>query len=95
MAIVGVPGTAHIALTAPRTSLVVGDTVRITVITRRENGMPADRPYSLASSDVRRATVTINGLVTAVAPGTVTITASSDGKRAQLPIVVRAAAPLR
>ena len=85
--------TEYITITAPRTSLVVGDTVRITAQPRKRDGTPRDRPYAFTSSDVRLATATSTGLVTGVAPGIATITVSSDGKHARLQIVVRAAPP--
>ena len=93
VAVASVPRTDHIDITATRSTLIVGDTVRVAAIPRRSNGTPPTRPVGYSSSDARRATVAGKGLVTAIAPGTVQIIAKSDGKSARVQLVVRSVPP--
>jgi uncharacterized protein YjdB len=73
-------------------TLVVGDSLRLTPVPRARSGKPLpSRPVGFTSSDVRRARVSNTGLVTAVAPGPVRITASCDGEQAHVQLVVRPA----
>lgn len=62
-------------------SLNVGNTVQLTATARDAlNNILTGRPVTWGSSDVTRATVSNTGLVTAVAVGSVTITASVETK---------------
>jgi uncharacterized protein YjdB len=81
----------HVTIEAARPTLVVGDTLRLAAVARTRSGNPTSRPVGYSSSNVHRATVSMNGLVTGVAPGTVRITASSDGKQAHVQLVVQRA----
>jgi len=87
------PRAAEIAFATVPSSLVVGGTFQLTAVPRAASGRPVGRPVLYSSSDVSRATVSNNGLVTAVAVGTVRVTARSDEARAHAQIVVRSAPP--
>jgi hypothetical protein len=86
------PRAEQITFTPPVPSaIVVGDTLRLTAVARKRNGNPMTRRVGFSSSDARRATISNVGLVKGVSPGTVRITASSDGKSAHLQLVVQRA----
>jgi uncharacterized protein YjdB len=87
------PRTEKIELTLPNPTLAVGQTMTATAQPQKKDGTPRDRKYSLRSSDNTIATVTANGLITGVSVGTVTITATSDGKSDQETLTVVAAVP--
>lgn len=57
------------------------------------NNLLAGRVITWSTSDASRATVDANGFVSATAPGTVTITATSEGKSASTVITVLARVP--
>jgi uncharacterized protein YjdB len=79
--------TVTIAPEAP--SLVVRENATLSATLRDANGaVLADRPVTWSSSAAAVATVTASGLVTAVAPGTAVITASSEGKSGTTTITV-------
>jgi len=68
----------------------VGETVQLTAMVTDANGDElSGRPVTWQSSASGVATVSGSGLVTAVAPGTATITATSDGKTGKSTITVR------
>lgn len=68
----------------------VGETVQLSATVTDANGDPlSGRPISWSSSASGVATVSSSGLVTAVAPGTATITASSEGKSGTSTITVK------
>jgi len=68
----------------------VGETVQLTATVTDANGDPlSGRPVSWKSSSTGVATVSSSGLVTAVAPGTATITATSEGKSGTSTVTVR------
>jgi trimeric autotransporter adhesin len=72
-------------------ALTVGKTGTLTATVRDANGTElANRPVSWSSSDTRIATVS-GGVVTAVAPGSATITATSEGKSGSAAVTVGAA----
>jgi trimeric autotransporter adhesin len=87
----GRSGTASLTITpipvasvsvAPDTaSLTVGETTQLTATARSADGTAlTGRPVTWSSSNPSIATVTGAGLVSAVAPGMVTITATSEGQ---------------
>ena len=95
----GQSGTAAITVTVvPVASIVVspaaasvtaGQTVQLTATPKDGNGNPlTGRTVTWATSDAAVATVSGNGLVTSGTPGTVTITASSEGKNGTAAITV-------
>lgn len=88
---------ASVTLTLTTSSLVVGQTSQATVAMKDGSGtVLSGRTATWASSDPALATVSSSGLVTAVAPGSVTISATSEGQTgmAALSIVAPAPAPV-
>ncbi len=78
-----------LAVTPPSANLTVGDVVQLTATPADEgNTPPAAATISWTSSDTNVARVTPAGLVTAVGPGSATITATSDGGEGTAAIVV-------
>jgi uncharacterized protein YjdB len=74
-----------------QSSVTVGDKIQLTVQVTDNNGnLLTGRPISYASSNVSVAQVTATGLVTAAAPGTATITVSSEGKVGTATVTVTA-----
>ncbi len=62
-------------------ALLVGQTTQLSATAADANGGAlADRAISWSSSDASKASVSSSGLVTAIAPGGVTVSASSEGK---------------
>ncbi|HEX7149876.1 MAG TPA: carboxypeptidase regulatory-like domain-containing protein [Thermoanaerobaculia bacterium] len=87
------PVPARIVLTAPATTLAVGDTTQLTATVTLPDGTSQDVSSAIAgtnfvSSNTAIATVTDNGLVTAAAPGTVIINATNEGTLALARLVV-------
>jgi Tol biopolymer transport system component/uncharacterized protein YjdB len=79
----GTPPPAAVATVqlAPETaSLLVGGTVTLLASPRDANNQPLERPVAWTSSNVAVATVSATGLVTALAEGDATISATSEGK---------------
>ncbi|PYP78188.1 MAG: hypothetical protein DMD35_12065 [Gemmatimonadetes bacterium] len=78
-----------VALNAP--SLVAGQSTQATATLKDANGnVLTDRSVGWSSSDVTVASVSATGLVTALKAGTVTVTASADGKSGNASLVVSA-----
>ncbi len=85
---------ATVTLTAPRTSLQVGDSTALTVTLRDAAGnVLTGRTISFSTSNAAIATVTASGTVRGVAPGNATITATSEGKNGPLAFTITAAPP--
>ena len=79
------------SLNPPAPTTVVGRTVQLVPTVRGEDGRPIlDRPISWASSDLTVAQISSNGLLTAMSPGNVTVTATCGGKTATAAVVVLA-----
>lgn len=75
------PPVASVAVTPGSASVAVGSTQQLTAATLDGSGNPlTGRAVAWASSDETKAKVSTSGLVTAVAPGAVTVSASSEGK---------------
>ena len=71
---------AAVSVELPTTSLLPGQTERGTATPRDANGAPlSNRAISWQTSSAAIASVTNAGMITAVAPGAVTISASSEG----------------
>jgi trimeric autotransporter adhesin len=96
-------GTATVTVTAipvanvtvdPTTvSLTTGGTQQITATARDAQGNAlADRAVTWESQNTNIATVSSTGLITAVAPGTTTVTATSEGKVGTVTVTVTAPA---
>jgi uncharacterized protein YjdB len=71
---------AAVSVELPATSLMPGQTERGTATPRDANGVPlSNRAISWQTSSAAIASVTNTGMITGVAPGAVTISASSEG----------------
>ncbi|MGH9888999.1 MAG: Ig-like domain-containing protein, partial [bacterium] len=71
---------------------VVGQALQLSATTKDDAGRPISvRPVSWRSDNIVVASVDSTGLVRGVSPGTVTITATSDGISASLPLTIRPA----
>ncbi len=73
------PRVLSISVAPGRSDLHVGDSMQLTANPRTTGGTAAGVPVSWASSAPAIATVSPTGLVTAVAPGNATITATTEG----------------
>ena len=72
---------ATVSVTPSSASVLAGSSVQLTAVPRTADGHKlSNRSVSWSSSNVATATVSASGLVTGVAAGTVTITATSEGK---------------
>lgn len=80
MTVIPVP-VATVAVSPAPTSLMVGATQQLTATTKDAQGnVLADRAVTWATNNASVATVSSTGLVTGVAAGTATITATSEGR---------------
>jgi len=81
-----------VSVTPTSASLVIGGTVQLNATAKDAAGNAlAGRTITWTTSDANVATVSTSGLVTAVAVGSATITATSEGKTATVPITVTVA----
>lgn len=76
------PVLTSILLVATKGTIVVGDTMRMRADAKDQNGSPITASVTWSSSAQGVATVSTSGLVTAMAPGSTTITAASGSVRA-------------
>lgn len=91
-AVVRLTPVARIDLAASAAALEAGDTLRVSASLRAANGqLLTGRVISWSSSNTAAATISTAGLVTGVAPGTSTISASAEGVQTTLPLTVAAA----
>ncbi|HEY0928588.1 MAG TPA: Ig-like domain-containing protein [Gemmatimonas sp.] len=80
---------ASVAITPTTASVVVGATTTLTAVARdAQNNTLTGRTITYASSAATIATVSATGVVTGVAAGSATITATSEGKNATAEITV-------
>jgi len=87
--VVPVP-VATVSVEPPSLNLVVGDTSRVIATPRDGAGNPLiDRVVTWTSNNPAVATVSGTGLVTAVSPGTATITATSEGQSGGASVTAR------
>lgn len=85
---------ARVSVSPASATLVAGATQQLTAATLDASGNAlSGRVVTWTSSDATRATVSAAGLVTAVAAGTTTITATSEAQSGTAAITVTAAAP--
>ncbi|HEY7686492.1 MAG TPA: protein kinase [Gemmatimonadales bacterium] len=85
------PSIATLLISPERATVSAGSEVQLLVSAKSRDGQTlVSRPMSWASTNTRIARVAPNGLVTAVGPGTVMITASSDNTSATATITVTA-----
>jgi uncharacterized protein YjdB len=81
---------ASLEVTPAAPQLLVGGVVQLSAVPRDETGAAlTDRPVVWESSDPAVATVDATGFVSALAAGLTTITATSEGRTAQVGVVVR------
>jgi hypothetical protein len=86
---------ASVTMSSPGTSVVVGSTMQVSVQARDANGnVLSNRQFAWLSSNDAVATVSQLGIVTGLTAGSVTITATADGKSATLSVSVTGAATL-
>lgn len=86
---------ANISLTSPSPSVSIGSTLQVTAQARDAGGnVLTGRTFTWQTSNAVVATVSTTGLVSGVTPGTTTITATSEGRTAQLSVTVIGAASL-
>jgi uncharacterized protein YjdB len=82
---------ASVAVSPTSATLIVGQTVQLEAQPSDASGRPLDgRTVAWSTNRPDVATVTSNGIVAAVSPGTATITASSEGRSGTATIVVQA-----
>ena len=78
-----------VSVTAPSTTLIPQQTVQLAVVVKSADGATlTGRTISFVSSTPPTATVSASGLVTAVAVGTTTITATSEGQSGMIDLTV-------
>lgn len=84
------PGTvARVEITAPSPTMEVGQNMQVSVrYFDASSSQLSGRTVSYSTSSSTVATVSTSGLVTAIGPGSVTVTATVDGVPGNLPIVV-------
>lgn len=82
---------AAVTLTPATGAVTVGSTLALTAQAQDAKGNAlTGRPFTFASSDTNMATVSVAGVVTGIAPGTVSVTVLSDTKSAQAIVTVTA-----
>ena len=75
-------------------AVAVGDTQRVAATVRTAAGGDAGGPVAWTTSNASVATVDAQGLVTGVAQGTATVTATSGGRTANVQVLVHAPTPI-
>jgi uncharacterized protein YjdB len=86
---------ASVSVSPPNASLQVGASTQLAAVTRDANGnVLTGRVIAWSSANTGIATVSTSGLVTAVAAGSVSVTASSEGQVGSSAITVSAPAPV-
>jgi glucose/arabinose dehydrogenase len=85
---------ASVTVNAPKTTIVVGEQVQLTVTAKDETGTVVEgRTFSWTTGDATVASVSPTGLVTGLTPGQVQISASTDGFTGTIALTVAAAPP--
>lgn len=83
------PAVASVMVESPTSSLMVGDTARLTAEVRdASGGAISGRAVSWSSSSDAVVTVNARGTVTAVGPGTATVSATVEGKSDSVELTV-------
>ena len=91
---VTVPPVATVSVSPASTSVAVGGTVQLAVTLRDASGnVLSGRVVTWSSNATSVATVSVNGLVTALVIGSATVTATSEGQSGTAAISVVATAP--
>jgi trimeric autotransporter adhesin len=90
----GGSAVASVAVAPASNSIPAGGTQQLSATARDASGTTIPgKTFSWSSADATVASVNANGMVTAIAPGNTTITASADGKSGSAAITVTAPAP--
>jgi hypothetical protein len=88
------PPVASVTVTAPLTTLQTGQTTQATAVTRdAQNNVVTGRPVAWGSSNLAIASVSVSGVITGLTGGTVTITATSEGKVGSIQMTIVAGNP--
>lgn len=82
-----------VSITPTPDYITVGTSVRLTAQVRAADGDDLDRPVAWSSDNVALATVSDDGVVTALAPGVVAIRATSEGRTGRFDARLFATAP--
>lgn len=89
------PAVSSVQVSPSSFSIAIGQTQQLTVLLRSAAGDTlSGRSISFASSDTTKAKVSATGVVSAVATGTVTITAASEGKSSSATGTILAVPPV-
>ncbi len=89
-----IEGVASVSISPSSPSVAVGGTIQLTATPRNVDGISlTGKSVTWSSSALGVATVSPSGLVTAVAPGNATLTATSEGKSGTTQVTVTAAPP--
>lgn len=81
---------ASVSVSVAETSLSIGQSTQATAIAKDASGKAlSGRTFDFSSSNTSIATVSSSGLVTAKAPGTATVTASTNGKSGSVAVNVQ------
>ncbi len=90
----GASEIASVEVTPNPASVVTGQILQLTVVTKAANGTTlTGRPVTWTTSDEAVAGVNATGLVSGVAPGTATITATSEGVNGTATVTVTPGVP--
>ena len=85
---------AQVTVTAPATTVAVGQTLQLAATAQDAAGNPLEgRTFAWTSADGAIASVSSSGLVTGVAPGAVEIQATSEGVTGSVAITITATSP--
>jgi uncharacterized protein YjdB len=80
---------ATVTVTAPDSSIFVGQTQQATAVLRdAASNVLTGRPVAWSSSNAAKATVSSSGLITAIDSGTAGISATAEGKSGSMPFAV-------
>jgi len=82
------PTVASVTVSRDTATLVPAATLQLTASARTAASEPLPRSFSWSTSDSAKVTVSNSGMVVGVAPGTATISATTDGKTASTAITV-------
>lgn len=89
------PVVSSVLMTPTTATIVMGNTTQLTAVARdANNNALTNRTITWSSSATNIATVSTQGIVTGVAAGAATITATSEGKSSQAAVTVTTPAPV-
>ena len=85
---------ASVVVSPSASSLTVGTLLTLQAIPKSANGEDLERPVTWSSEDEALATVSLTGIVTALAPGEVEIRAASEGQTGSAVLTIVPATPV-